>query len=78
MLFIAKLNPEFLSWVLQKNQSNLELSLVFVSRQEKDYYSFVSVEQLSFDCGDATFCKATNDKNILTDNPQAHLKVSKI
>ena len=50
MLFIVKLNPEFLSLVLQKSQSNLELSLFFVSCEEKYNYRVVSAGRLSFDC----------------------------
>ena len=51
MLFVVKLNQEFSSQLLEEAEATVALSLFFVSGEENDYYSVVSVGQLPFDCG---------------------------
>lgn len=52
-LFLVKLNPETLSWVLYIiyiKSKQLRIVLFFVSCKEKDYYRVVSAGELSFNC----------------------------
>ena len=48
---VARLiKPENLHLTIRRGQSNLNIAFIFVSFEEKGYYSLVSVGQLSFDC----------------------------